>query len=109
MKRLKVEHFGTKTQGVRLEGNPQDPEPDYFVVKLPGGHVEISRTSDGSYWIHFTTNRADDCLGSDLVAGRLVDSRIDCEGKSAHEVIGGDFARDDTYHVAVRLAVRHDS
>ncbi len=66
MARAKVHH---STDGVEIvfEGDKRSPEPSTGVIKFPGGLVEVSRCSDGSYWAHI------------LVAapGNVVDSRID--------------------------------
>lgn len=54
---------------VRFNGDPRRPEPSTAVIKFPGGHVEVSRCSDGTYWAHV-----------DVVASaNVVDSRIDYE------------------------------
>ena len=53
---------GTECNRVRiggvteLFGDPQrKPEKPYTTVLFPGGSVEISRCSNGSYWIHVAT------------------------------------------------------
>lgn len=40
---------------IKFEGNPRRPEPSTAVIQFPGGHVEVSRTSDGLYWAHVNT------------------------------------------------------
>lgn len=52
---------------VLIEGNRASPEPSTAVIKFPGGHVEVSRTSDGAYWVHFSADGA----------ANIVDSRVD--------------------------------
>jgi len=37
---------------VIFEGKLSRPEPSTAIVKFPGGHVEVARTSDGGYWAH---------------------------------------------------------
>ena len=37
---------------VHIDGDKRRPEPSTLVVQLPGGHVEVSRCSDGTYWVH---------------------------------------------------------
>lgn len=37
---------------VIFQGNPKNPEPGSAIIKFPGGHVEVSRTSDNRYWAH---------------------------------------------------------
>jgi hypothetical protein len=51
MARAKVVH-STDSVCVIFEGNRASPEPSTGVIKFPGGHVEVSRCSDGSYWAH---------------------------------------------------------
>lgn len=52
---------------VEFKGNPKSPEPSTGVIKFPGGHVEVTRTSDGSYWAHLTV----------VDPQNIVDSRMD--------------------------------
>ncbi len=40
-----------------FKGNVNNPEPSSGIIKFPGGCVEVTRTSDGKYWIH--TERTD--------------------------------------------------
>jgi hypothetical protein len=35
-----------------VEGDRRNPEPGTLVVKFPGGHIELTRCSDGAYWAH---------------------------------------------------------
>lgn len=37
---------------IKFLGNPKNPEPGTAVIEFPGGHVEVSRTTDGRYWAH---------------------------------------------------------
>lgn len=52
-----------------FNGNPKSPEPSLGVIKFPGGHVEVSRCSDNTYYAHIEVN--------DTV--EVVASRIDYE------------------------------
>jgi superfamily I DNA and/or RNA helicase len=52
MKNFKLEHFGSNAQGVKITGDKKNQEPEHFIIKLPFGEVEISRTTDGNYWVH---------------------------------------------------------
>lgn len=109
---LKIERFGSEAMGVELFGDPSRPEPTYFRVKFPGGEMTISRCDNGDYWCHIDACKPQHFDGSARILGDMVDSRIDCLGKHANEVLGGDFSRPDTYHVAVRISpkdVRHGS
>jgi len=40
---LKIKKMGDAVLGVELKGNPKEPEPIYFRVVLPFGHVDIVR------------------------------------------------------------------
>ena len=51
MARAKVVHSDDAVL-VEFYGNPKNPEPSTAVVRFPGGHIEVSRCSDGSYWAH---------------------------------------------------------
>lgn len=35
-----------------FKGDKRRPEPSTGIIRFPGGYVEVSRTSDGSYWVH---------------------------------------------------------
>ena len=98
--------MGDNVLGVRLEGNPRKPEPDYFRVTFPGGDVDITRTTDNEYWIHVRVNRPADGDSPDREMARFVDARLDIQGKHATESDLGDFDHPDLYHVAVRVGER---
>jgi len=103
MKRLKVSDFGDTVQGVELRGDRRNPEPESFRVAFPGGDVDIVRTTNDEYWVHVRVNKP----GRDnpeYVMGKIIDARLDCEGKHANETDVGDFNRPDLYHLAVRVA-----
>lgn len=77
-----------------FKGNPKSPEPTSGIVKFPGGHVEVSRNDDNSYWIHVQVE------GSD----RMIDSRIDYDIEYAR-VNGIPEIKDADHinHIAVRV------
>lgn len=105
MKRLKVRDFGSKVQGVILRGDRNNPEPESFRVAFPGGDVDVVRTTDDQYWIHVRVNTAAQLKeDSKVIVGKLVDARLDVEGKHASEVNEGDFSDPGLYHLAVRIA-----
>ncbi len=107
MKRLTVESMGDKAQGVILRGDKnRQPEPEYFRVVFPGGDVDVVRTTDDEYWVHIRVNRPEDCVVEELnaVPGKLVDARLDIEGKHTSNANVGDFADPGLYHLAVRVA-----
>lgn len=51
MARAEVVH-STQAVKVIFKGDPRRPEPPTAVIEFPGGHVEVSRTTDGDYWAH---------------------------------------------------------
>ena len=66
MARVKVVHSDDAVM-VEFKGDKRNPEPSTGVIKFPGGHVEVSRTSDGKYWAHIET----------VDPKNVVDGRID--------------------------------
>lgn len=95
--------LGAEYAVCEIHGDPKrQPEPESLRIVFPGGEVNLTRCSDGSYWAHITRHESE--LGDDIrPAGRLVDARIDVRGKHASECDAGDFANPETYHVAVRI------
>lgn len=49
-----------------FKGNKANPEPSLGVIKFPGGYVEVSRCSDGSYYAHLA---AEDSIN--IIASRI--------------------------------------
>ena len=105
MKTMKVVLMGDEVQGVRLKGDPKNPEPTYFRVAFPGGDVDVVRTEDGDYWVHVRVNdRQSAAFGEDVRLGKLVDARLDVRSKHVSETDVGDFKHPELYHLAVRVA-----
>ncbi len=88
MKRLNVTYMG-----------------DDVRVALPYGDIDITRCDNGDYWVHVRVNRAGDMVGKEPY-GKVIDARLDIEGKSVTEADIGDFADPGLYHMAVRVAKR---
>ena len=103
MQRLKVINFGTDVQGVKLKGNPKNPEPESFRVQFPGGDVDVTRTTDNEYWVHIRVNRPGNSIDEEEPNGHITDARLDIVGKHASETKVGDFENPDLYHLAVRI------
>lgn len=101
---LRVRTMGDCVMGVTLEGNPKKPEPEHFRVEFPGGDVDIVRVSkygsEFDYWIHLRLNKNGDDMGK---PGKVVDARIDVEGKHANQTNVGDLRHPDLYHLAIRV------
>jgi hypothetical protein len=77
---LKIKRFGSSCDGVELFGDIKNPEKATFAVYFPGGHIEITRTSSGSYWIHTGLLRSDNSSGErndGRAIGTVVDSIVD--------------------------------
>ena len=51
---------------VEFKGDPRNPEPSTAVIRFPGGHVEVSRCSDGSYFAHVNVVDKANVVGSRL-------------------------------------------
>lgn len=104
MARFKV-HHSDDACCIDIRGDVRNPEPSTAVVKFPGGHVEVSRHSDGSYWVHVARNAQQQ--SDDDVLGAIVESRIDYTHE-AYVRHGGDIppmpAHEDIQHIAVRMA-----
>jgi len=104
---LKVLEFGDNVLGVRLNGNPRNPEPITFRVAFPGGDVDIDRLDDGSYWVHIRVDHPEHPgYNPELCKfgpSHVVNGRLDVVGKSASEVDMGDFDNPELYHVAIRV------
>ena len=65
MARAKVTHSEDAVT-VTFKGDRKNPEPHTGVIKFPGGHVEVSRCDDGTYWAHINT-----VSGANIVGGRI--------------------------------------
>jgi hypothetical protein len=97
MAKAKVYHDGDAVT-ILFEGKKSSPEPSTGIIKFPGGHVEVSRCSDGSYWAHL-----------EVGVGKVIDSRIDwarCDNRRDPITTGSvaDFPDADLIrHVAIRL------
>lgn len=106
MARFQVQHFDDACAIIIL-GNPKNPEPSTATIKFPGGHVEVSRCSDGDYWAHLAINRGDfgESIGSnEEIRVKLVDSRVDfdLERSREHGILPVPDA-DKVEHIAMRV------
>jgi len=91
MARANVVHSTDAVQ-INFYGDKAHPEPSTGVIKFPGGHVEVSRCSDGTYWAHVA-----------VVEGvNIVDGRIDRAGRVQAAADLED--ADQVNHIAIRIA-----
>jgi hypothetical protein len=110
VQKLKVQRMGDNCQGVRLYGDPDSygPEPEYFRVVFPGGDVDITRTTDGDYWVHLAVNHPEHphrYPTEGVQLGRVRDGRIDRVDQSVNETDHGDLGNANVYHIAARVEV----
>ena len=100
-----IKKMGDAVWGVRLEGNPENPEKPYFRVCFPGGDIDISRTTNGEYWIHLRVDRPESGMhiAGETKTAHITDARLDAHGKHASEMDQGDFNDPNLYHVALRV------
>lgn len=91
MAKAKVTHSTDAVQ-VTFNGDKRNPEPSTGVIKFPGGHVEVSRCTDGTYWAHIA-----------VVSGaNIMEGRIDRQDRT-QAVEGLDDAQ-KIVHLAIRVA-----
>lgn len=85
-----------------IEGDRRRPEPTYAIIKFPGGDVEVSRCTDGSYWVHIRRILP----GGHEPAGTISESRLDYE---RHPLLSGApqtiESEDLLEHLALRVRV----
>lgn len=82
-----------------FEGNKAKPEPGTGIITFPGGNVEISRCSDGSYYAHISIEDP-----STVVASRI---DYDYEGQKTEGIIDVPKAN-HIQHIAMRINQRKD-
>lgn len=99
MARAQVTHSVDAVQ-ITFRGDKRQPEPSTAVIQFPGGHVEVSRCSDGTYWAHITV-----VAPQNTVASRV---DYDYEGYSAGLSGLGLPQPEHIQHVAIRIAATID-
>lgn len=75
MAKAKVTHSEDAVK-VTFNGDRRNPEPSTGVIEFPGGHVEVSRCSDGTYYAHIQV----------VDAANVVDSRFDFQNAAEHGI-----------------------
>jgi hypothetical protein len=101
MARFRVVHSDDAAT-ILIAGDKRNPEPTSAIIKFPGGVVEVSRTSDGNYWVHAS------CFGpGEESPGQIIGSRIDY-ARDAYHRNGGEIppipAHADIEHMALLIA-----
>jgi hypothetical protein len=80
-----------------IDGDRRDPEPAYAIIRFPGGHVEVTRCSDGrGYWAHLSINPPRRAIPRDDPAGLVTESRVDFPELTAAA---------DVEHIALRIEI----
>jgi hypothetical protein len=95
---------GSDVAQIRITGNPKNCEPAHVRILFPGGHMEVTRATDGEgadYWVHVWVNFKEHSsfIPEETIEGEIIDSRHD-------SLKGGALSlplRKDAYHVAVRV------
>jgi hypothetical protein len=65
MAKAKVTHSTNAVQ-ITFNGDRKNPEPETGVIQFPGGHIEVSRCTDNTYWVHVGF-----VSGANIVEGRI--------------------------------------
>lgn len=79
-------------------------ESAQHIIEFPGGAIEVSRCSDGTYWAHILANHGfdeGDGKGFSAARGEVLESRIQRDGEHVQSL-------DDTdriTQIAVRIGV----
>jgi len=99
---------GLHNAAVVLAGDPKNPEPETVTVRFPGGEVEVTRCTDGKYWVHVRTWSEREAMESEdfdvpRVAGKFVGARLDGIGVGCMKNMG-DFENPALNHVALLVA-----
>ena len=89
MAKAKVIHSEDAVQ-INFAGDKRNPEPSTGVIKFPGGFVEVSRCTDGTYWVHT------------CIAGDIIDGRIDRSGETQAVQTLPNFG--SINHIAIRVS-----
>lgn len=95
LKYLKL--FGDKTEKV---------ESAQHIIEFPGGAIEVSRCTDGSYWAHIIVNHGfgdADGDGMNTAVGEVVGSRIEHQNGTGPADLPNEKAIE---HVAVLIRPR---
>jgi hypothetical protein len=92
MAKAKVTHSEDSVQ-ITFRGDPKSPEPSTAIIEFPGGHVEVSRCSDNTYWVHIGV----------VAPANVVDSRMDTYVDGVGRVVEIPHGQ-GIDHIAVRIS-----
>ncbi len=95
MARANVTHSVDSVK-ITFKGDKRKPEPATGVIQFPGGHVEVSRCTDGSYWVHVEV----------VDPKNIVSSRMDYTAGAWREIgsIPEVPRADEIKHIAVQIS-----
>ena len=99
MARFQVVH-SQDAATIIIRGDKRNPEPTSAIIQFPGGCVEVSRCTEGSYWAHVSRTEAD----GDEPGGRVIASRLDYV-RGAGEGIPPLPAAEHIAHMGIRVAI----
>lgn len=87
-----------------LFGDPaRKLEKPHTIIRFPGGHVEIARTTDNNYWVHVAVRTEPGAESG----GTVIGARIDFDGRygdEANAVLRREVAAADVNHIAFLIA-----
>jgi len=87
-KQLRTSRNGEWTV-LHIEGNPEKPEAAHAgMIKFPGGNVNVTRTTEGKYWVHICVNLPETgfFIQGDTIPGKFVGGRMDVVGKGVVDI-----------------------
>ena len=96
MARAKVVHSDDACT-IIFKGDKSKPEPSTGIIKFPGGYVEVSRTTDGSYWAHMLVDDPKSVINSRIDYDHL--GWVETQGNIPDVPMA-----DHIQHVALRIA-----
>ncbi len=83
MARAKVVHSDDACTVIFKGDKLKEAEPRYGIIKFPGGHVEVTRCDDDTYWAHISIVND---TGDYSKNGKIVQSRFDYDYETAQRI-----------------------
>jgi len=81
---------------IAFNGDKAHPEPSTGVIKSPGGHVEVSRCSDGSYYAHIAVVDSANVVASRMDFQDATENKV----QSVQDIPHGHLVN----HIAIRIS-----